>query len=269
MLVFPNAKINIGLNIVEKRPDGFHNIESCFYPVGWSDALEITQAEQFSFHADGIAIPGNASDNLCIKAYEMLRSDYHLPPVKIHLLKTVPIGAGLGGGSADAAFAIKALNQLFNLNISVGEQEEYARRIGSDCAFFIRNKPMYCFGKGDEFDAIDINISGKWIALVNPGIHISTVEAYSGVVAKRSTGDLRTILSGPITGWKDHVRNDFEATLFQKYPLLADTKDKLYDLGAEYAAMSGSGSTLFGIFKEEQNVKQHFPDFRLWQGFLR
>ncbi|WP_353722400.1 4-(cytidine 5'-diphospho)-2-C-methyl-D-erythritol kinase [Dyadobacter sp. 676] len=269
MVVFPNAKINIGLNIVEKRPDGFHNIESCFYPVGWSDALEITLAEAFSFQSDGIVIPGSAADNLCTKAYQMLAGDYNLPPVKIHLLKTVPIGAGLGGGSADAAFTIKALNQLFSLDISIEEQENYARRIGSDCAFFIRNRPVYCFEKGDKFDVIDIDISGKWIALINPGIHISTVEAYSGVVAKRSTEDLRNILRKPIQEWKDRVTNDFEATLFKKYPLLKEIKEKLYDLGAEYAAMSGSGSTLFGIFRKEQNVKLHFPEFRLWQGFLR
>ncbi|MCF0072368.1 4-(cytidine 5'-diphospho)-2-C-methyl-D-erythritol kinase [Dyadobacter sp. CY261] len=269
MLVFPNAKINIGLNIVEKRADGFHNIESCFYPVGWSDALEITLAESFSFHTDGIAIPGSTKDNLCTKAYEMLASDYDLLPVRIHLLKTVPIGAGLGGGSADAAFTIKALNQLFDLGISIEEQEQYARRIGSDCAFFIRNRPMYCFEKGDKFDTIDIQISGKWIVLVNPGIHISTVEAYSGVVAKRSAEDLRTILSGPITEWKDRVHNDFEATLFKKFPLLETIKDKLYDLGAQYAAMSGSGSTMFGIFEHEQNLKPDFPHFRLWQGFLK
>lgn len=269
MLVFPNAKINIGLNIVEKRSDGFHNIESCFYPVGWSDALEITLAETFSFHADGIEIPGIAADNLCVKAYEMLRRDYNLPPVKIHLLKTVPIGAGLGGGSADAAFTIKALNELFDLHISIDDQESYARLIGSDCAFFIRNKPMYCFEKGDRFDTIDIGISGKWIVLVNPGIHISTVEAYSGVVAKRSTENLRNILREPVTEWRDRVRNDFEATLFRKYPLLKEIKERLYGFGAEYAAMSGSGSTLFGIFGQEQNLKQHFPDFRLWQGFLK
>jgi 4-diphosphocytidyl-2-C-methyl-D-erythritol kinase len=268
MLVFPNAKINIGLNIVEKRPDGFHNIESCFYPVGWSDALEVTLADKFSFQADGIVIPGNAADNLCTKAYEMLARDYDLPPVKIHLLKTVPIGAGLGGGSADAAFTIKALNELLDLEISLEEQENYARRLGSDCAFFIRNKPMYCFEKGDRFENIDIRIAGKWIVLVNPGIHISTVEAYSGVVAKRSAEDLRTVVSGPVTEWKDRITNDFEATLFKKYPLLQETKEKLYNLGAEYAAMSGSGSTVFGIFGEQQNVKPHFPDFRSWQGFL-
>lgn len=269
MLVFPNAKINIGLNIVEKRTDGFHNIESCFYPVGWSDALEVTLADTFSFQSDGITIPGHADDNLCIKAYNMLAQDYGLSPVRIHLLKTVPIGAGLGGGSADAAFTIKAVNQLFDLGMSVEEQEQYARRIGSDCAFFIRNRPMYCFEKGDQFEHIKVRLSGKWIALVNPGIHISTVEAYSGVVAKRSGEDLRTILNEPITEWKGRVKNDFEATLFKKYPLLETIKGKLYDLGAEYAAMSGSGSTLFGIFDQKVSVKAAFPDFRIWQGFLK
>lgn len=269
MLVFPNAKINIGLNIVEKRADGFHNIESCFYPVGWSDALEITLADAFTFQSDGIAIPGEAADNLCTKAYQMLAADYKLPPVKIHLLKTVPIGAGLGGGSADAAFTIKALNQLLGLDISLEEQEQYARRLGSDCAFFIRNKPMYCFEKGDRFENIDIDIAGKWIALVNPGLHISTIEAYSGIAAKRSAEDLRNVLKKPVAEWRGRVGNDFEATLFKKYPLLEETKEKLYELGAVYAAMSGSGSTIYGIFDEEQDVKTEFPDFRLWQGFLK
>lgn len=269
MLVFPNAKINIGLNIVERRADGFHNIESCFYPVGWSDALEITAAEEFSFQSDGIAIPGAGDDNLCTKAYQMLARDYSLAAVKIHLLKAVPIGAGLGGGSSDATFTIKALNDMFDLGIDVSTQEDYARKLGSDCAFFIRNKPMYCYEKGDKFEDININIAGKWIVLINPGIHISTVEAYSGVVAKRSTVDLRNVLCKPVSQWQGQVHNDFEATLFKKYPLLADIKEALYARGAEYAAMSGSGSTLFGIFDQEKNLKDHFPDFRLWQGFLK
>ncbi|MHA4736988.1 4-(cytidine 5'-diphospho)-2-C-methyl-D-erythritol kinase [Dyadobacter sp. MSC1_007] len=269
MLVFPNAKINIGLHIVERRPDGFHNIESCFYPVGWSDALEITPAEEFSFQSDGIAIPGEGDDNLCTRAYQMLSRDFDLPPVKIHLLKAVPIGAGLGGGSSDAAFTIKALNQMLDLGIDIDKQEEYARKLGSDCAFFIRNKPMYCFEKGDKFEDIEIDIAGKWIVLINPGIHISTIEAYSGVVAKRSAVDLRTVLCKPVSEWKGRIENDFEATLFKKYPLLAEIKETLYTRGAGYAAMSGSGSTIFGIFEKEKNLKDHFSDFRLWQGFLK
>jgi len=268
MLVFPNAKINIGLNIVEKRTDGYHNIESCFYPVGWSDALEITLDEEFSFRSDGIMIPGSASDNLCIRAYQMIAADYSLPPVKIHLLKAIPIGAGLGGGSADAAFAIKALNQHFNLKIPFEKQLDYARRLGSDCAFFIHNKPAYCFQKGDVFEEIALDLSGKWIVLVNPGLHISTIDAYTGIIPKRSEFDLRIVLKEPVTSWKYKVKNDFEATLFPKYPLLEEIKKALYNQGAVYAAMSGSGSTLFGIFDLETDLTMHFADFTVWQGLL-
>ncbi|MEO6282664.1 MAG: 4-(cytidine 5'-diphospho)-2-C-methyl-D-erythritol kinase [Dyadobacter sp.] len=268
MLVFPNAKINLGLNIVEKRADGFHNIESCFYPVGWTDALEITAHEEFQFHLDGIAIPGNGSDNLCSKAYQMIAADYELPPVKIHLLKAIPIGAGLGGGSADAAFTIKALDQQFKLKISYEKQLHYARRLGSDCAFFILNKPAYCFSKGDEMEDISLSLAGQWIVMVNPGLHISTIEAYSGVQAKRSDEDLRTVLKEPVASWRDQIKNDFEATLFLKYPLLETIKSELYKLGATYASMSGSGSTIYGIFDEEKDLKENFDDCKVWQGFL-
>jgi 4-diphosphocytidyl-2-C-methyl-D-erythritol kinase len=268
MLVFPNAKINIGLNIVEKRSDGFHNIESCFYPVAWKDALEITKADRFEAEFEGISIPGGGSENICVKAYQQLAKDFDLPPVKIHLLKAIPIGAGLGGGSADAAFTIKALNELFGLDISFEKQVSYARRLGSDCAFFILNQPAYCFGKGDEFENIDLTLKGKWIVLVNPGIHISTVEAYSGVKAEESA-DLRTLLKMPITDWKEAVKNDFEATLFTKHTLLKEIKEKLYSLGAAYASMSGSGSTIFGIFQEEKDLVKYFNGYRVWQGMLQ
>ncbi|NIJ55577.1 4-(cytidine 5'-diphospho)-2-C-methyl-D-erythritol kinase [Dyadobacter arcticus] len=269
MLVFPNAKINIGLNIVEKRADGFHNIQSCFYPVQWTDALEITAAPVFSFESNGISIPGNGQDNLCAKAYQLLTQDFDLPPVKLNLLKSIPIGAGLGGGSSDAAFTLKALNQHFGLDIPVEKQVNYARRLGSDCAFFILNKPAYCFAKGDEFESIDLSLAGKWIVLANPGIHISSAEAYAGVQAKQSALDLRTLLSKPVVDWKHHVKNDFEATLFNKYTLLQDIKAELYNLGAEYASMSGSGSTLYAIFDQEKNLKTNFPKFSVWQGYMR
>ncbi|MDQ6477725.1 4-(cytidine 5'-diphospho)-2-C-methyl-D-erythritol kinase [Dyadobacter sp. LHD-138] len=269
MLVFPNAKINIGLNIVEKRPDGFHNIESCFYPVGWSDALEITVAENFEFHTDGIAIPGSSSDNLCTKAYQMLAADYILPNVNIHLLKAVPIGAGLGGGSADAAFTITALNKLFSLGISLEKQQDYARRLGSDCAFFIDNKPVYCFDKGDRFEKMDLTLAGKWVVLVNPGLHISTVEAYAGIKPEKSTTDLRETLKQPIENWKAFVKNDFENSLFPKFPVLAGIKEILYKQGAAYAAMSGSGSTLFGIFEAETDLSTIFKNYKIWQGTLK
>ena len=268
MLVFPNAKINIGLHIVEKRPDGFHNIESCFYPVGWKDALEITETDHFSIEFDGIVIPGDQSDNICVKAYELVSKEYQLPPVKIHLLKAIPIGAGLGGGSADAAFTIKALNDLFKLGISFEKQLSYARRLGSDCAFFILNRPAYCFGKGDQFESIDVGLREKWIVLVNPGIHISTIEAYAGVAPKPGESDLRNLLKLPVNEWKGKVKNDFEATLFAKYPLLEKIKEELYEQGASYASMSGSGSTIFGIFDKEKDLTRVFEEYRVWQGTL-
>ena len=269
MLVFPNAKINIGLNIVEKRSDGFHNIESCFYPVGWSDALEIVRSEKFGFQSDGITIPGDFSNNLCTKAYQMLAADYTFPAVNIHLLKAVPIGAGLGGGSSDAAFTIKALNDLFLLNISLEKQLDYARRLGSDCAFFIENKPLYCYEKGDKFEEISLTLAGKWIVLVNPGLHISTVEAYSGVKPRQSETDLRELLKLPLSDWKSAVKNDFEESLFPKFPVLQQIKNELYKTGAAYAGMSGSGSTLYGIFQEEKDLSAHFKECKIWQGLLK
>lgn len=268
MVVFPNAKINIGLNIVEKRPDGFHNINSCFYPVGWADALEILPAPEVVFEASGIAIPGEGAANLCMKAYQLLAREHGLPPVHIHLLKAVPIGAGLGGGSADAAFTIKALNELFALNLSLEKQQDYARTLGSDCAFFIENKPMYCFDKGDQFEEIPLQLTGKWILLVNPGLHISTAEAYAGITPRRPGTDLRYLLQQPLDQWKGQVMNDFEESLFPRYPILARYKQQLYDLGAHYASMSGSGSTLYGLFDEPAEVSNNFGNSIVWQGKL-
>ncbi|WP_149241581.1 4-(cytidine 5'-diphospho)-2-C-methyl-D-erythritol kinase [Dyadobacter sp. 32] len=268
MLLFPNAKINIGLNIVAKRPDGFHCIESCFYPVGWSDALEMLPAERFSFRTSGITIPGNPDENLCVKAYNLLAEDYAFAPVDMHLLKSVPIGAGMGGGSSDAAYVIKGLNELFSLNISEKDQIHYARRLGSDCAFFIRNQPMFCFNKGDEFEEIELRLTGKWIVLVNPGVHISTQEAYSGVVPQRPAHDLRILLKQQVSDWNGMVINDFEATLFQKYPLLQEIKSSLYVTGAKYTSMTGSGSSIYGIFDKQPDLKKEFKSYKVWQGEL-
>lgn len=270
MVTFPNAKINIGLNIIGKRADGFHNLESCFYPVGWADVLEILPQADLNavtaFQSSGITIPGNSGFNLCLKAYELLARDFPLPPVDIHLLKAVPIGAGLGGGSADAAFTIKALNQLFSLNISTQRQQDYARTLGSDCAFFIQNEPKYCFGKGDQFEEIALRLTGCWIVLVNPGLHISTAEAYGGVVPRQPAHDLRTLLRQPIVTWRDFVKNDFETHLFKNNPVLSQKKQQLYGLGAQYASMSGSGSTLYGIFDKEPETENNFGDSTVWKG---
>ncbi len=272
LINFPNAKINIGLNIVGKRPDGFHDLESCFYPVGWADALEILpQADPdavTAFRSSGIAIPGDSDANLCLKAYHLLARDFALPPVDIHLLKAVPIGAGLGGGSADAAFTIKALNQLFSLGIATQRQQAYARTLGSDCAFFIENEPKYCVGKGDQFEDLAMRLTGLWILLVNPGLHIATAEAYAGVVPRSPVHELRELLQKPVTTWRDFVKNDFETHLFKNHPILPQIKQELYTLGAQYASMSGSGSTLYGIFDREPEIANNFRDSTVWKGEL-
>lgn len=266
MLSFPNAKINIGLYITEKRLDGFHNLESCCYPVGWNDVLEIIPAEKLSFKSTGIEIPGNPDTNLCLKAYRLVCQDFKLPPVMIHLHKIIPIGAGLGGGSADGAFTIKTLNELFELNMSVETMENYARPLGSDCAFFIQNKPKFCFGKGDQFEEIKVNLFDKFIILVNPNIHISTAEAYLGVKSRKVNIDLGKIVQNPVNQWVNVIKNDFENHLFSKYPAIETIKNSLYTYGAEYASMTGSGSTVFGIFKQEIDLKEVFANYSVWQG---
>lgn len=252
MVVFPNAKINIGLNVVEKRPDDFHNIESVFYPVfDLYDVLEVVENldnNQVIFTSTGINIPGKEEGNLCVKAYQLITTDYNLPPVKIHLHKVIPIGAGLGGGSSDAAFMIKALDKLFDLNLSIHQMQNYARQLGSDCAFFIENKPVYAFNKGDEFESIDVDLSDYEIKISYPDIHISTVEAYNGIVPNISKYNLRETIIQPIESWKNTIQNDFEASVFPSYPEIKQLKADMYQNGAKYAAMTGSGSAVYGVF---------------------
>lgn len=251
MIVFPNAKINIGLNIVEKRPDGYHNIESIFYPVKeLYDVLEIVEANKLQFSSSGITIPGSESDNLCLKAYQLIQSDYKISPVHIHLHKVIPIGAGLGGGSSDAAFTLKALNQLFELNLTDDQLIGYARKLGSDCAFFIKNTPVYAFGKGDEFEAIVMDLTNYNIKIEYPNIHIGTAEAYAGVKPKPSSKSLKDLIKLPIENWKNSIKNDFEASIFLNYLQIKVLKEKFYNEGAIYASMTGSGSAVFGIFEK-------------------
>jgi 4-diphosphocytidyl-2-C-methyl-D-erythritol kinase len=268
MVAFANAKINIGLQITEKRPDGFHNIASCFYPVGWADVVETIPAAEFSFSSSGIDIPGDPAKNLCVKAYELLKSDFELPPVAMHLLKIIPIGAGMGGGSSDAAFVLKLLNDTFKLSLSTAALQNYARRLGSDCAFFIENQPQFCFEKGDQFEDISLSLKGKGIVLVYPNLHISTAEAYAGVVPQKPEVDLREALQRPIEEWRHWVKNDFENGLFQKYPVLPQIKDQMYQQGALYASMTGSGSTVFGIFEEVTDLQNIFNPYTVWKGEL-
>jgi 4-diphosphocytidyl-2-C-methyl-D-erythritol kinase len=275
MLVFPNAKINIGLNITEKRGDGYHNIESVFYPIGLCDALEAVHdsgAETrpaIAFGSSGIPIPGNASENLCVKAYHLISRDYPLPAVKAHLHKVIPIGAGLGGGSSDAAFFVKLLNDQLELGLAWGELHHYAKQLGSDCSFFITNKPVLAEGRGEAYERIAIDLSGYSLVLVHPGIHVSTAEAYAGAKPKKPGYSLEeTVLNRPVEEWKNIVHNDFEDSIFVKYPAIKEIKEKLYMLGASYASMSGSGSGVYGIFREKKELKSEFPGCFLWEGSL-
>lgn len=252
MVVFPNAKINIGLNVVEKRSDGFHNIESIFYPVmELYDVLELIKSDQtgVEFVSTGIDIPVTEGEkNLCEKAYDLLRNDFDISGVKTHLHKVIPIGAGLGGGSSDAAFMLKALNELFELNITNQELIKYAQKLGSDCAFFIENKPVYAYNKGDEFDFIGLDLSACEIKIKYPEIHISTVEAYAGIVPQLSSEQLKELIKQPIETWKEKIKNDFENSIFPNHPKIEELKAKMYHDGAKFASMTGSGSAVFGIF---------------------
>ncbi|MGV3540922.1 MAG: 4-(cytidine 5'-diphospho)-2-C-methyl-D-erythritol kinase [Rufibacter sp.] len=270
MIQFPNAKINLGLQLVEKRPDGFHNLVSCFYPVGWQDALEILPSQGDStFTLSGLPVPGDPKANLCWKAYELLQKDFGLPPVQMHLHKVIPMGAGLGGGSADAAFTLKILNQLFELNLTTEQLQNYARQLGSDCAFFVQNKPVLAVEKGDVFTPLELDLTGWHLVLVYPNLAISTAEAYAAVSPCFPENSLESLLAQEVSTWKDLVVNDFERSLFPKYPVLPQIKAQLYELGAAYASMSGSGSTMYGLFKTPPQEPLPFPkDYSIWQGVL-
>lgn len=256
MICYPNAKINLGLFIAEKRPDGYHNLETVMVPVGWADVLEVLPAPAFSFVQTGLSIPGNPADNLCIKAYTLLKTQRpSLPPAAIHLHKVVPTGAGLGGGSADAAFVLTALNRVFNLDFSEEALLELAARLGSDCAFFIRNQPQFCSGRGERCRPLPLpQLTDHQLLVVHPGFGISTAEAYAGVRPQSQRPDLRALPGQPLESWPGQVSNDFEVSLFPKYPQLPAIKEKMYQNGALYAAMSGSGSAVFGIFGPQAPV---------------
>ncbi|MGI4804954.1 MAG: 4-(cytidine 5'-diphospho)-2-C-methyl-D-erythritol kinase [Janthinobacterium lividum] len=255
MIVFPNAKINIGLNVVSKRTDGYHNLETVFYPIKIYDALEVVLSEEMQFTSSGISIPGDAENNLCLKAYQLIKNDFDLPPVKIHLHKNIPIGAGLGGGSADCGFFIKLLNELCNLNLSAESMNNYARQLGADCAFFIDNKPVFALEKGDQFENLELDISAYQLVLVMPPVHVSTAEAYGGVQPKAADFDLKSALKLPVQEWKTQVKNDFERSVFQHHSKILSVKEALYQSGALYAAMSGSGASVFGIFSKKPDLQ--------------
>jgi len=248
MLAFANAKINIGLNVTEKLPDGYHNIQTVFYPIQLHDVVELTDATTTTCVVSGIDNLGDSEDNICYKAFRLLQRDYNFPEQQITLLKQIPVGAGLGGGSSDAAQLIKIINKKFNLGLSVTEMEQYASALGADCAFFIENKPVYAVGKGDQFTPVGLDLSAYNIVLVKPDIHVSTAEAYAGMQPLPHEEHLPELVQQPVETWKGQVKNDFERMVFEKYPAIADVKQKLYAAGALYASMSGSGSSVYGIF---------------------
>ncbi len=265
MIIFPNAKINIGLNIVEKRTDGFHNLETLMYPLLIRDQLEIKKTLGFShgkvnFSTSGIPIDGDLQNNLVCKAYNLLHADFNLPSVDIHLHKTIPIGGGLGGGSSDAAFALKGISNLFGLMLSYEDLENYAAQLGSDCAFFVKNKPAYATSRGEVLELMPVELRDYYIALVVPTIHISTKEAYSKVTPSKPTISLKEQLQQPITEWQNTIKNDFEKSVFAQKPAIAEVKEKLIKAGAVYASMSGSGASVFGIFTDKPNVDNLFNE---------
>jgi 4-diphosphocytidyl-2-C-methyl-D-erythritol kinase len=261
LINFPNAKINLGLQVHNKRPDGYHNIATVFYPIACNDVLEIIRADEFSFSSSGLTIDVGFDKNLCYKAWSLLAADFQLAAVKIHLHKLIPMGAGLGGGSADGAATLLMLNQLFNLALNNEKLAGYAAQLGSDCAFFVFNTPMYATGRGEILEPITMpQLEHKKIMLVNSGLHIHTGWAFGQASPGIDQPDLTRLIQLPIEDWKDKLVNDFEAPVFAAYPQLADIKKKLYASGAEYAAMTGSGSTIFGIFNQSPAGHQQWFD---------
>lgn len=252
MITFPNVKINLGLSITEKRPDGYHNLETVFYPVALEDALEIRTSPEtdrkFTLHQHGMEITGNPEENLVVKAYLLLDKEFHLPPVEIHLYKHIPSGAGLGGGSSDAAFMLKLLNEHYHLNLTEEQLEAYATILGADCAFFIKNKPTFAEGIGNIFSPVELSLNGYQIMIVKPNVFVSTREAFSNIRPHHPEYPIKEVIKHPVIEWKDTLINDFEASVFPQHPIIGEIKKELYRLGAIYASMSGSGSSVFGLF---------------------
>lgn len=261
MIVFPNCKINLGLHILQKRADSFHDLETVFFPIALQDALEIVQSPSptpvIQFNTTGLKIDSSAEDNICFKAYQIIKNDFPgLPAIKMHLHKVIPSGAGLGGGSSDGAFTLLLLNKKFNLGLSEEQLIDYALQLGSDCPFFIKNKPCYATGRGERMEEIDLDLSQYEIVLVNPQIHIHTGKAFSKINPVNQRISIKEIIQRPIEKWKELLKNDFEEVVFADHPEVKAIKEELYRQGAVYASMSGSGSTVYGLF--DKNVQPQF-----------
>jgi len=267
VVFFPNGKINLGLHVTGKRADGYHDLETVFYPVTVKDALEIVRSTRFSFQLTGLTVNDPIDNNLCVKAYKILQKDFPgLPPVRMHLHKVIPMGAGLGGGSADAASMLTMLNNKFHLELSREQLLAYALQLGSDCPFFVINTPCFATGRGEVLSPIALELTGYKIVLVNPGIHVSTKEAFSTMTPATPAKSVRNIIEQPVETWKDELKNDFEKTVFPLYPGIEKIKQNLYNSGAIYASMTGTGSTVFGIFKTGIPFQLPFPAHQVLHG---
>ena len=285
MVLYPHAKINIGLSVTEKRSDGFHNIETVFYPIslcdtlsfkfqvsypiGYTCALHEVRGKSLNFEVSGFKSHLDSAENLCCRAYQILAADYDLPPVNIRLHKAIPVGAGLGGGSSDAAYTLRALNELCQLQIPDEKLAQYASRLGSDCAFFLQDSPAFGIGKGDILQPLAVSLAGYHIVLIKPSVSVSTANAYSCITPRKAAYHLPEALQAPVSEWRNTVFNDFETFVFKKYPETGRIKETLYHEGAVYAAMSGSGSCVYGIFEEKpDNIEKLFPGDFIWDGCL-
>ena len=272
MICFPNAKINLGLHIVSRRPDGYHDLETIFYPVGMKDALEIVPGGSsvgYRFFQSGIPVGGAVEKNLVIRALHLVSAEKEIPPIDIHLLKKIPTGAGLGGGSSDAAFMLRLLNETFTLGYTREDLLRFAVQLGADCSFFIKNAPSFATGTGDELEPVTVGLDSYFILLVKPDITISTKEAYAMITPRQPEVSLKEIVKRPVSEWKEVMKNDFEIPVFKKYPEIGSIKQQLYDMGAVYAAMSGSGSAVFGIFEQEPVWRNLFSRYFVWTSSMK
>ncbi|MFW5821491.1 MAG: 4-(cytidine 5'-diphospho)-2-C-methyl-D-erythritol kinase [Bacteroidota bacterium] len=269
MITFPNAKINIGLRITGRLPNGYHSLKSLMIPTGFCDILEFIPSKRDILELSGISIPGHNRENILFKTLELLRKFHEIPPLHIHLHKIIPTGAGLGGGSADAAFFLNILDEYFELKISIAEKEKMISEIGSDCTFFIRNKPAIIKGTGTETELYEIDLKAKYLVIVSPGFSISTPEAYAGVQISKEEKPLEILLKEDINKWNKLIINDFEKSLFPKYPVLKEIKEALYSFGALYASLSGSGSALYGIFNYKPVVDQKLKEKIIFEDYIK
>lgn len=269
MILYPPAKINLGLNILRKREDGYHDIDTCMVEVPFTDILEITKSDSFEFLQTGIKIIGGGGTNLCEKAYQLLQNEYEIGPVRIHLRKQIPVGAGLGGGSADATYTLLALNQLFQLQLPIYKLKQLASELGSDCPFFVEGLPQIAQGRGEILSTVELDLFNVFLVLLNPGIHVGTKEAYDGVSVSENVVAIEEIVQKPIEQWKESLKNDFETSVFQRHPEIEKLKEALYQSGAIYAAMSGSGSSVFGLFINEDAAMNFNSTHLIYKGWFK